>query len=204
MRRPIGDGFLWFALAFELGLAGVALLIGWPIGVDPWRDLNPTPRGLLVGVLATGPMVGLLLLCDRPSIRPMRRIREVLEELILPYLKGRTPVELAMIAGAAGLGEETLFRGLIQAGLADGIGPKAGLVLASIAFGLLHALTVGYAVIAGLIGLYLGAIYLGTGDLTVPVVAHALYDLIALIHFLRTTSSDRIELDDPLPEEMLP
>lgn len=201
--RPV-DGFLAFALAFELGLAGVAWLVGWPMGIDPWADLAPSPRGMLIGALATGPIVVLLLLCDRESIRPLWRIREVLEEVILPFLRGRSAFQLALIAGAAGLGEETLFRGLIQAGLSDRLGPASGVILASAVFGLLHALTAAYAVIAGLIGAYLGTLYLMTGDLTVPVVSHALYDLVALIYFLRTPSGDTIGPNEPDREETNP
>jgi membrane protease YdiL (CAAX protease family) len=191
-------------MGFELGLAVVALLVGRGIGLDPWEDLRPGPRGLLLGILATAPLTLILVLCEWESIRPLRRIREILEELILPLLRGRSVLALALISGAAGLGEETLFRGLLQDGLAGRLGSIPALILASILFGLLHALTVAYAVIAGLIGLYLGAIYLGTGDLTVPVVAHGLYDLIALIYFLRTAPGDRIERIEPVPEETPP
>jgi membrane protease YdiL (CAAX protease family) len=191
-------------MGFELGLAVVALLVGRGIGLDPWEDLRPGPRGLLLGILATAPLTLILVLCEWESIRPLRRIREILEELILPLLRGRSVLALALISGAAGLGEETLFRGLLQDGLAGRLGSIPALILASILFGLLHALTAAYAVIAGLIGLYLGAIYLGTGDLTVPVVAHGLYDLIALIYFLRTAPGDRIERIEPVPEETPP
>jgi membrane protease YdiL (CAAX protease family) len=191
-------------MGFELGLAVVALLVGRGIGLDPWEDLRPGARGLLLGILATAPLTLILVLCEWESIRPLRRIREILEELILPLLRGRSVLALALISGAAGLGEETLFRGLLQDGLAGRLGSIPALILASILFGLLHALTAAYAVIAGLIGLYLGAIYLGTGDLTVPVVAHGLYDLIALIYFLRTAPGDRIERIEPVPEETPP
>ncbi|QDV36824.1 CPBP family intramembrane glutamic endopeptidase [Tautonia plasticadhaerens] len=198
------DGFLAAALAFELGLAGVAWLVGRPLGIDPLRDFDPTGRGLATGILATAPLVLLLVLCDRDSFRPMRRIREILGEVILPFLRGRPAFQLAALAAAAGIGEETLFRGLIQAGTADRLGPASGLILASVTFGLVHALTPAYALIAGLIGAYLGALYLLTGDLTVPVVAHGLYDLVALIYFLRTASGDTIGPIEPAPEETNP
>jgi membrane protease YdiL (CAAX protease family) len=55
----------------------------------------------------------------------------------------------------------------------------------AVAFGLAHALTVTYAVLAALVGGYLGWLHLASGNLLVPVLAHALYDFIALRLLLR-------------------
>jgi membrane protease YdiL (CAAX protease family) len=43
-----------------------------------------------------------------------------------------------------------------------------------------------YLVLAGLIGLYLGGIWLATGNLLVPIIAHAMYDFVALVYFVKT------------------
>ena len=86
---------------------------------------------------------------------------------------------------AAGVGEEMLFRGVVQAVLDRWWGPWAALPVASLFFGLLHALTPTYAVLATLAGLYLGGVWLLTGNLLVVIVAHAFYDLIALVYLLR-------------------
>ena len=40
--------------------------------------------------------------------------------------------------------------------------------------------TVLYAIIAGLVGVYLGVLYEATGNLLAPMTAHALYDAVAL------------------------
>jgi membrane protease YdiL (CAAX protease family) len=58
-------------------------------------------------------------------------------------------------------------------------------MLASLVFGLLHALTATYAVLATFMGVYLGAVWLGTGNLLVVVLAHALYDFAALVYLTR-------------------
>ena len=63
--------------------------------------------------------------------------------------------------------------------------PWAGLAGASLLFGLAHFLTVSYAMLASLVGLYLGVLLLLSGNLLVPIVVHALYDLIALIVLIR-------------------
>jgi membrane protease YdiL (CAAX protease family) len=98
-------------------------------------------------------------------------------------------LEIALIAILAGLGEELLFRPIIQGGLAQCFsspyGTIIGLSLASVVFAMLHMLTPTYALLAGLIGLYLGAIWLWTGNLLVPITAHALYDFLAISFLLK-------------------
>jgi hypothetical protein len=59
------------------------------------------------------------------------------------------------------------------------------LVVASAAFGLAHFITPAYAILAGLAGLYLGGLFLLQGSLTAPIVAHAVYDLVALNYVAR-------------------
>lgn len=193
--------FIRLAILFELGLAAVAFGIGAIMGVDPWGRLVLDREGVLLGVLATIPLLLLLLLCERVEFRPIRRIRDLLDAYLLPSLRGRSFLELALLAGAAGLGEETLFRGLAQDGLRGVIGFGPALLIVSVAFGLLHALTPTYAVLAAVIGAYLGLLHEWSGNLLAPIVSHGLYDLIALITFLRVSQEDTIGRDPITPEE---
>jgi len=89
----------------------------------------------------------------------------------------------------AGLGEEMLFRGVVQQALANWIGSPAGvwiaLGIAAVLFALAHSITVAYAVLAGLIGLYLGGIWLVSDNLLVPITTHALYDFMVLLYLVR-------------------
>ncbi len=79
-----------------------------------------------------------------------------------------------------------MFRGIVQAGLAGYLGsPWAGLIVGSLAFGLAHPMSKTYVVVAALIGIYLGCLLLLTGNLLVPIVAHAPYDLVALVLLVR-------------------
>ena len=52
---------------------------------------------------------------------------------------------------------------------------------ATLLFGIVHSVTPLYAVIAALIGAYLGALQLATSNLWPPVLAHALYDFVAFV-----------------------
>jgi membrane protease YdiL (CAAX protease family) len=61
--------------------------------------------------------------------------------------------------------------------------------LASAVFGLLHAITPTYAILATVMGAYLGVVWIASGNLLAPIVAHALYDFVALVWLLRGPGS---------------
>ena len=82
----------------------------------------------------------------------------------------------------AGVGEEALFRGVIQPALAAHLPAWAAIAHRHrLLFGLAHWVTPTYAILAGIVGAYLGWLLLRlSGNLLVPIVAHALYDVVAL------------------------
>ena len=82
-----------------------------------------------------------------------------------------------------------LFRGVFQGLLARWLGPGPGWGAASLLFGLLHPITPGYIVLAALLGAYLGSIWMFTGNLLTVMVAHALYDFLAMVLLLREKPS---------------
>jgi len=86
---------------------------------------------------------------------------------------------LAM-AIAAGIAEELLFRGVLQTWIASFAPLAVAIIAPNILFGLLHMRTALYAVIAGLVGAYLGVLFALTDNLLTPMIAHGLYDLVAL------------------------
>ena len=57
--------------------------------------------------------------------------------------------------------------------------------MAAVVFGLLHAVTLTYAVLGTLLGLLLGWLYLDSGNLLGPMIAHSVYDAVALAWLLR-------------------
>ena len=67
-----------------------------------------------------------------------------------------TLAEFGIIALLAGVGEEMLFRGVLQGTISRWIRPEIGLVAASALFGLAHLITLMYALAASLMGIYLG------------------------------------------------
>jgi membrane protease YdiL (CAAX protease family) len=81
-----------------------------------------------------------------------------------------------------------LFRGLLQTGLSTVSSWWLGLIITSIIFGLLHFVSLLYAVLATLIGLYLGFLFIIFDNLAVPMIVHALYDFVALLYLVRMRS----------------
>jgi len=107
-------------------------------------------------------------------------------EWVVPLFAGCSPWQLAVLSLLAGVSEEALFRGVVQGWLMRVSGSTVlGLVFASALFGLAHAITSTYAILAGLIGAYLGWLWLATDNLLTPTVAHAAYDFVALWYLLR-------------------
>jgi uncharacterized protein len=182
------DPFL-LAVIFEGGLGLVAIGLGWLLGDPPAQRIDWTLEAAGYGLLATIPLAATMWLCMRSQWGPFRHLLAVMEEKVNPVFAGCRTWELAGIAIFAGFGEEVLFRGVLQnlpANLFDGqVFPYVGLILASVLFGLLHWLTLTYAILAALIGLYLGGLWMATGNLLVPAVAHAVYDFWALVYLLR-------------------
>lgn len=176
-----GAGLLALAAAFEGGLALLACALGAAAGVRPWETIRWGGRAVAWGVAATLPMLGLLLILLRLGRwGPLARILRLVDELLGPLARSASAWDLFALCALAGIGEELLFRGLLQAWLARSFGSGGAVLLAGAVFGLAHAVTPLYALLAGAIGLYLGWAWVASGNLLVPIVAHALYDFVAL------------------------
>ena len=83
-------------------------------------------------------------------------------------------MDLVLISLLAGIAEEILFRGVVQA--------RFGIATASILFGLVHCVSPAYIFITTIMGFYIGMFFLFSGSLLVPVQLHFIYDLAALAY----------------------
>ncbi len=188
------------AALFEAGLAALAIGLGWMSSQTPWLEIKVNGSAIALGTAAVLPLAALLLACRQIAWQPVRNLWRVLDEVVVPLFRTCNWVEIAAISFLAGLGEELLFRGLLQTGIAQWTGdflphtPAAALagdwmaiIVVAILFGALHAVNAAYAVLAAIIGVYLGWLYLATGNLAVPIVAHAVYDFVALVYVLGRT-----------------
>jgi membrane protease YdiL (CAAX protease family) len=159
--------------------------LGWLFQQPPLNTFKSGLIGLSLGVAATLPILAGLALVIGMPVAPFQRLQRVFEEFGRPFFASYTVIDLAILALLAGMGEELLFRGVLQAILDRWWEPWIGLLIASALFGALHALTPTYAALATLAGIYLGGVWLLTGNLLVVIIAHGLYDFIALVYLLR-------------------
>lgn len=191
---------LLMALAVEAGLGVIALLVASWLGLD-WRGwIQWSWVTALLGVGVGVALFGFLLLLRKSSWAPLRRLNGLVDDFVQPLFGRCRGVDLLIIAILAGIGEEFLFRGVIQEGmemwLLGSLGTTAALVVAlvvaSVIFGLLHFVSLEYFVFATILGLLMGAMVIWTGDLLASVVAHAVYDYLALVYVVNVTRSREV------------
>jgi CAAX protease family protein len=188
------DGFA-MAVMVEGGLAIIAILFAWLFQVS-LRDLfaplgKPFIWAVARGIAATVPMLAVfwwLVNSQRPMLK---QLREQVEWLIREMFPSASVMQFAMVALLAGVGEELLFRGVLQTKLADWTTPIVGLAIASLLFGLAHALSKLYFMFAVAVGAFLGWLAFRYHDLVAPMVAHGVYDFVALVYLSRSRQRPR-------------
>ncbi|MCB0406459.1 MAG: CPBP family intramembrane metalloprotease [Bdellovibrionales bacterium] len=174
-------------LLFEFGLGGVAAVwLAWTGGVFPLfaADLRSWSLALSYGI----PLFGFAFLVTSDwglRIPGFGRIYEALAHSFLGELIERLPCwRLVLLSLSAGFGEEMLFRSVIQ--------PHLGVWATAFVFGLLHALTPTYFLVALSVGAYLGLVFDWTGgNLFVPVAVHTVYDFLAFMLYRRRIRAER-------------
>lgn len=181
---------LAFAFAFEAGLGLVALGLAWILGVDPWKLHGAMWGAAALGLGAALPLIGVLIATFAASWQPLVNLRQIVRQMVSRFFGTLSIPGVLLLSLGAGFGEELLFRGFLQDWVAGGLGPAAGLVIAAVAFGLLHWITTAYAVYATILGAYMGLLYLATGNILAPVLCHAAYDAFALLYVARRAGPD--------------
>ena len=167
------------ALGGELLLTVIALAwmsyrgLTFGLGSSGW--FTNIAIGLLAAALFA--LVNYALLRCAPDIRGLRSIRQLYRTTLRPLFAEVGPLDVVVIAVAAGIGEELLFRGALQ--------PEVGLVPASLVFGLLHTgarSTLAFGCWVAVMGMALGGLAIVTHGLLAPIVAHAAYDAVAIVY----------------------
>jgi membrane protease YdiL (CAAX protease family) len=183
--QPGREVIILFAVFFEGGLAPLSLALGWFLGHPPLAHFAWSMPHAIWGVAATIPLILMFLGMLRWPIGPLRRIKDFCDSEVMPLLGSSTWSEIALISLSAGVGEEMLFRGVLQAGISSWLGVYWGLGLASLLFGLLHPISIAYMVIAAFLGVYLGAEFILGGNLLLVIITHAVFDFAALAYLIR-------------------
>jgi membrane protease YdiL (CAAX protease family) len=182
------NGFA-MAVIVEGGLALVAVILAWMFRVPLHEQIPASGEQLayavMRGVLVTLPMFAVFLWFVHSSWATLRELRQQVEWLVAEMFPSASLGQFALVALLAGVGEELLFRGVIQSISGQWTTPLVGLIITSLLFGAAHALTKLYFFLATAIGLCFGALVLQYNDLVAPMVAHSVYDFFALTYLSR-------------------
>ena len=175
--------FLKLATCFEGALLVLAFLLGRVVSVNPVDSFHFNHTDLALALLGVLPLYIPYTRIHAGQPGWLGHIKRLTTGILGRMLAGCGRLALFYVACLAGVAEEIFFRGLLQTGLEQYFGVAQALLGSSVLFGLAHWITPGYALLAGLAGLYLGSTLYWTEqpNLLIPIVIHALYDYLALI-----------------------
>ena len=190
------DDFFKSACYFEASLVLVAVFLGWVAGIDPFESIYFSETAIAYGVIGTVPLFLMFLALEKMQGESVTTIRKLLLNTLGPGLHRYHWTDLFLLAAIAGVAEELLFRGVIQPWIEAAWGITMGLIVSNIVFGLVHAVTPLYAVLAALVGIYLGLSldYGGERNLLIPIIIHGFYDFLAFVALMRVY---RASLSEP-------
>jgi membrane protease YdiL (CAAX protease family) len=171
-----------FSVAYAaLAVLAAALAVYWHNGSpfahpEPWLELPARMShtySLLLGV-----SFGLLIVLSTRAVVPRFRWARRLHGELRPIARSISVVGIVVLAALSSLGEELLFRGLLQ--------PWLGVIVQSLVFGIVHQIRgpsrwVWVSWATG-VGLVLGLIFQLTGSLLGPLAAHGLINGLNLLY----------------------
>lgn len=178
-RRPPLHPDTLLKAGFGLGIVMIALAVVW-VNLFRRGDLWQTLRADSVWLALPGALAGLAFTFVTWRIghrlKATRQIVVLLEQSI--DLSAMTFRHVILFSLLAAVPEELLFRGALQ--------PEIGVLLASIIFGALHALTPLYFLYATCAGLLLGLLAAAAhGVLWAAIAAHFTIDLVMFLLLLQ-------------------
>lgn len=165
------------AVWFALGRPAAELGFGLDTSVGFWIGLGLT---LVAAALNVGQSIALRrnparLAALAPSFEPVRAM--------MPSTR-RESIEFGMLSVTAGICEEICYRGYLMAwieSLAPGLGTWGAALGSSVLFGIVHAYQGPKGILrTGFVGLLFAGLYVLTGSLWLPILLHALVDLMTI------------------------
>lgn len=191
VRSWSGPVFVYGALSVVAVLTALARGQS-PIGAEPWLDgLGTGALGHLTS-LAGGVLLALATIkATRHSVKRWGWARALHSDL-RPAVRHYGTATIIVLGIASAASEELFFRGLLAT--------TFGVIASSLAFGLLHQMRgrvrwvwAGWATVMGLL---FGTLFLATGSLLGPLLAHAAIN-IANLRFIRDT-----DVEAPMPRRL--
>ena len=173
----MGPRFVLFAALFYGLLTASAALWAALRGFDLRLAGDSLASSLTLGTVTAVVTVALGLL----AYRLLPALRQIAGELAPRLVDGADRGSLILVSVFSAVGEETFFRGAVQ--------QDFGIVVASLLFGLVHVgpdrrylLWTFWAVLAGFL---FGALYVVTGGLLAPILAHSAHNAATLLLWRR-------------------
>jgi len=176
----------WLRFSGGLYAVGVILAILWrsvyrqaPLFFTSEQSAQEGVAWLADGGI--GLFAGLLLVFLSRELMGRLDTGEVLGRTLAGALGPLTWIHTTCLALFSSVSEEMFFRGALQ--------PEVGLVVASILFGLAHFIPrrefLFWTLFSGLAGALLGALYIGTGNLLAPMLAHFVVNALNLPYIVK-------------------
>lgn len=158
----VGIGLLLLAIPLTQFLGELNRDVQFPAGIEKWMKAQEEEAARTIKILLS---------------------RRTITDLLL---------NLVFIAVLAAVGEELLFRGMVQRILTNLFkNPWAGIILSAFLFSAMHVQFYGF-VPRFVLGFLLGALYWYSGSLWTAILAHFVYDavLIIVVYFVPSTLNE--------------
>lgn len=203
-------GYLLGFLSSGGGIVAAGTAIGETAsGPTPLWSLDWFGFGLgwtvAIGVGLAVTLLGLVRWMDSQGWAWLSEIERVVQQALVPSLLRCSIWQLACLAALAGVGEELLFRWAIQGGVElglrwlqvgeflsvagwitrDAVTFLLAALVSAFLFGLCHAVTRAYWVLASLMGLVFSLVVVSGGGLLAAILAHGLYDFLVFLMLRR-------------------
>src|SRR5262245_17768709 len=128
------NAIILLAVVVEGGLILVSWALGWLFDQLPLSRLSWDGWDALLGAAGSAPMLLAFAVMVRWPVGPLGRIKEFTDKVIRPLMAPCTVVDLFMISVLAGLGEEMLFRGVLQEAFSRWLPTWAAVAVAGVLF----------------------------------------------------------------------
>lgn len=210
---PPGVSTLMAVVFYGILLAAAWALGAWWLDLDllEWHDRWETAMWLDV---ALGVGLGLATVAASRVLERTTEWARVLGEEFREILGNLTTTQVLIFALTSGIAEEVFFRGFLQQALSElAFGNDwLGLIVASLIFGLIHIgpdrkKFLPWTIMAVVLGICFGVLYLYTGNIVAPVVAHFTINFFNLLHIARDddepSSASPLEAGEPGEEESI-
>ena len=190
--------FLNMGAFVEGGVILIALFLAWVLDVEWIKFLHWNGQGTIYGIVGLVPMLLLFFVLHWFPFGSLLKVKRFLIDVMGPSLAACYWFELLLLAALAGFSEELLFRGILQPWLervgGETAGYSLGIIGSNILFGIVHAVTTTYAILAAIMGAYLGLLFdiSGERNLTIPIITHAVYDFIAFLVIRKTYCDEQL------------